>query len=90
MKAYEDFTVTQKFEFAASPKLDFYAGGTYYQKDMFRQQAVADYGYYYQDEAYGAGANTCWMAEIIFLLIITTIIFFITIGTIMMMWMGIF
>ncbi|WP_291858306.1 TonB-dependent receptor [Marinilabilia sp.] len=57
MKAYEDFTVTQKFEFAATPKLDFYANGTYYQKDMFRQQSVADYGYYYQDETYGAGAK---------------------------------
>ena len=57
MKAYEDFTLSQKFEFAATSKLNFYAEGTYYQKDMFRQQSVADYGYYYQDETYGAGAK---------------------------------
>jgi outer membrane receptor for ferrienterochelin and colicins len=57
MKAYEDYTISQRFEFAATPKLEFYGEGSYYQKDMFRGQTVADYGYYFQDRTYAAGAK---------------------------------
>ena len=57
MKAYKDFTVTQRFEFSLSPKVDIYSEGTYYQKDMFRNPSVLDYGYYFQDHTYGAGGK---------------------------------
>ncbi len=57
MKAYEDYSLTQKLDFDATPRLNVYAEGSMYEKDMFREPTVGSYGYNFEDYTYGAGAK---------------------------------
>lgn len=57
MKAYEDYTLSQKFDYDVTSRLNVYAQGSFYEKDKFREKSVSSYGYNYQDYTYGAGAK---------------------------------
>lgn len=55
--AYEDYTISQRFDFAVSKKLSVYATGSKYEKDVLLPITVKKYGYYYNDFSYSAGAK---------------------------------
>jgi len=55
--AYQDYTVNQKLEYKATPNLDFYVEGSYYEKEVYNPQSVRGYDYNYEDVTYGAGAK---------------------------------
>ncbi len=57
MKAYEDYTLSQKFDFDATSRLNMYVEGSFYEKDKFKEESVGSYGYNYEDYSYGAGAK---------------------------------
>jgi outer membrane receptor for ferrienterochelin and colicins len=57
MKAYEDFTLSQKLDFDITSRLNVYAESSVYEKDMFREPTVGNYGYNFEDYTYGAGAK---------------------------------
>ena len=57
MKAYEDFTLSQKIEMDVTSDLSVYGEGSIYEKDKFREPSVRSYGYNYEDYSYGAGAK---------------------------------
>ncbi|MGM0375677.1 MAG: TonB-dependent receptor [Bacteroidota bacterium] len=55
--AYQDYTLNQKLEYKATPNLDFYVEGSYYEKEVYNPQSVRSYDYNYEDLTYGAGAK---------------------------------
>ena len=54
---YKDHTFSHVLTFRATDKLEFYAGNSVYEKDVFRPESVGKYGYYYDDKAFDAGAK---------------------------------
>ncbi|WP_461638198.1 TonB-dependent receptor [Labilibaculum euxinus] len=57
VNAFEDYTISQRFDFAATNKLSVYAMGSKYEKDVLQPITVKKYGYYYNDFSYSAGAK---------------------------------
>jgi outer membrane receptor for ferrienterochelin and colicins len=57
VNAYDDYTISQRFDFAATNKLSLYVVGSKYEKDVMLPQSVKKYGYHYNDFSYSAGAK---------------------------------
>ncbi|MFA8434720.1 MAG: TonB-dependent receptor domain-containing protein [Marinifilaceae bacterium] len=57
MNAFEDYTISQKLEYAPTKKLNLYVMGSKYEKDVMTPTTVKKYGYYYDDFGYSAGAK---------------------------------
>ncbi|PKQ63446.1 hypothetical protein BZG02_08690 [Labilibaculum filiforme] len=57
VNAYEDYTISQRFDYALTKKLSVYALGSTYEKDVLYPVTVKKYGYYYKDFSYSAGAK---------------------------------
>nr|WP_320117875.1 TonB-dependent receptor [uncultured Marinifilum sp.] len=57
VNAYDDYTLSQRFDYALSKKLSVYAMGSKYEKDVKLPTTVKKYGYYYNDFSYSAGAK---------------------------------
>ena len=57
VNAYDDYTISQRFDYAVSKKLSLYALGSGYEKDVMVPTTVKKYGYHYKDFSYSAGAK---------------------------------
>jgi len=57
VNAYEDYTISQRFDYAITNKLSVYAMGSKYEKDVLLPISVKKYGYYYNDYSYSTGAK---------------------------------
>ncbi|MBL4560534.1 MAG: TonB-dependent receptor [Labilibaculum sp.] len=57
VNAYEDYTISQRFDYAVTNKLSVYAIGSKYEKDVLLPITVKKYGYHYKDFSYSAGAK---------------------------------
>lgn len=54
---YNDFTFAQTLKFRATKKLEVYAGNSFYKKHVLRDTSAEEYGFYYTDNVYEAGAK---------------------------------
>jgi outer membrane receptor for ferrienterochelin and colicins len=57
VNAYDDYTISQRFDFAATSKLSLYTVASKYEKDVTMPQSVKKYGYHFNDFSYSAGAK---------------------------------
>ncbi|MGQ1910756.1 TonB-dependent receptor [Marinifilum sp. RC60d5] len=57
VNAYNDYTISQRFDYDVSKKLSFYVLGSMYEKDVELPTTVRNYGYHYKDNSYSAGAK---------------------------------
>ncbi len=57
VNAYDDYTFSQRLDFAATNKLSLYALASKYEKDVMVPTTVKKYGYHYNDFSYSAGAK---------------------------------
>ncbi len=53
----KDYTFDQKFSYNITPKLNVYAQGSKYERDVQRPLAVGKYGYFYKDFSYSSGGK---------------------------------
>jgi len=53
----KDYTLNQKFSYAPTQKLSFYAQGSNYERDVKKPLSVGNYGYLYHDFSYSAGGE---------------------------------
>ncbi len=55
--AYKDYTFYQKLSYAVTKKLEVYAQGSFYKKDVLYPESVKKYGFYFEDKQLSAGAK---------------------------------
>ena len=57
INAYEDYTISQKFDYNLTDKVSVYLMGSKYEKDVTTPTSVKKYGYFYEDFGYSVGAK---------------------------------
>eukprot|EP01029_Cantina_marsupialis_P003726 TRINITY_DN1374_c0_g5_i2.p3 TRINITY_DN1374_c0_g5~~TRINITY_DN1374_c0_g5_i2.p3 ORF type:complete len:756 (+),score=73.28 TRINITY_DN1374_c0_g5_i2:3107-5374(+) len=57
VNAFEDYTISQRFDFDLTKKLSVYAMGSKYEKDVKMPVTTKKYGYFYDDLSYSVGAK---------------------------------
>ncbi|MGV8139009.1 MAG: TonB-dependent receptor domain-containing protein [Mangrovibacterium sp.] len=55
--SYSDYTFDQKLSYSPTKKLNVYVQGTKFEHDLKKPLTVSNYGYYYDDFSYAAGAK---------------------------------